>query len=56
MILDCPLRNVEYMISAEMDKMNTGISTDYMLWLGNMINKQKLGLSVMFLLNKVAVF
>ena len=45
MILDCPLGNVEYMISAEMDKMNTGISTDYMLWLGNMINKQKLGFS-----------
>lgn len=45
MILDCPLGNVEYMISAEMDKMNTGIPTDYMLWLGNMINKQKLGFS-----------
>ena len=45
MILDCPLGNVEYMISAEMDKMNTGIPTEYMLWLGNMINKQKLGFS-----------
>jgi len=45
MILDCPLGNVEYMISAEMDKMNIGIPTDYMLWLGNMINKQKLGFS-----------
>lgn len=45
MILDCPLGNVEYMISAEMDKMNTGIPTDYMLWLGNMVNKQKLGFS-----------
>lgn len=45
MILDCPLGNVEYMISAEMDRMNTGIPTDYMLWLGNMINKQKLGFS-----------
>ena len=45
MILDCPLGNVEYMISAEMDRMNTGIPTDYMLWLGNIINKQKLGFS-----------
>lgn len=45
MILDCPLGNVEYMISTEMDKMNTGIPTDYMLWLGNIVNKQKLGFS-----------
>ncbi|MBR2241412.1 MAG: alpha/beta fold hydrolase [Clostridia bacterium] len=45
MILDCPLGNVEYMISTELDKMNTGIPTDYMLWLGNLVNKQKLGFS-----------
>jgi hypothetical protein len=45
LILDCPLGNVEYMISTEMDEMNTGIPTEYMLWLGNKINEQKLGFS-----------
>lgn len=45
MILDCPLGNVEYMISTELDKMNIGIPTDYMLWLGNLVNKQKLDFS-----------
>lgn len=42
-ILDCPLGNAEYMISNEMEKMNIGIPVDYMLWWGNVVNKQKLG-------------
>ena len=45
MILDCPLGNVEYMISTEIDRMNTGIPTNYMLWVGNIVNKQRLGFS-----------
>ncbi|MCR5249814.1 MAG: alpha/beta fold hydrolase [Lachnospiraceae bacterium] len=45
MILDCPLGNVEYMISSELDRMDLGIPTEYMLWLGNIFNKQKLGFS-----------
>ncbi|MBQ8984184.1 MAG: alpha/beta fold hydrolase [Lachnospiraceae bacterium] len=45
MILDCPLGNVEYMISAEMEKMDTGIPTEYMLWLGDILNRQRLGFS-----------
>ena len=44
-ILDCPLGNAEYMITQELEKMNTGIPTDYMLWLGDTITKQKLGFS-----------
>lgn len=44
-ILDCPLGNAEYMITQELEKMNTGIPTDYMLWLGDIITNQKLGFS-----------
>lgn len=45
LILDCPLGNAEYMITTELEKMNTGIPTDYMLWLGDTITKHKLGFS-----------
>lgn len=45
MILDCPLGDVEYMISAELNKMNLGIPTEYMIWCSDIINKNELGFS-----------
>ncbi|MGN0026560.1 MAG: alpha/beta hydrolase [Clostridium sp.] len=42
-ILDCPVSNMEYMIKVELEKMNIGIPTDYLLYTGNMVNKMKLG-------------
>lgn len=45
MILDCPLGDVEYMISAELKEMDLGIPIDYMLWCGDVINKSELGFS-----------
>lgn len=42
-ILDCPVSNMEYMIKVQLEIMNIGIPTNYLLYTGNMVNKMKLG-------------
>lgn len=44
-ILDCPMSNFSYMISTEMEEMDTGIPVHFMLSMGNIITKMKLGFS-----------
>lgn len=44
-ILDCPVSNMKYMIKTNIDQMNVGIATDYMVSMGSIINKMKLGFS-----------
>lgn len=44
-ILDCPMSNISYMISTEMEQMDIGIPIDFMLSMGNIITKMKLGFS-----------
>lgn len=45
MILDCPVGNMEWMVSEEMKSMDMGIPLEYMIWAGNMMNKITLGFS-----------
>lgn len=44
-ILDCPISDMSYMLSTEMEGMNTGIPIDFLMSLGNMTTKIKLGFS-----------
>lgn len=44
-ILDCPMSNMNYMLSTEMDKMDIGIPVDFMMSMGNIATKMKLGFS-----------
>ena len=44
-ILDCPVSNFEYMIKEEMKEMNIGIPISFMLCMGNITTKLKLGFS-----------
>lgn len=44
-ILDSPLSNVSYMISTELEKMNMSIPTSFMMKMGNIATKMKLGFS-----------
>lgn len=44
-ILDCPISNMSYMLSTEMEKMEIGIPVDFMMFMGNLITKAKLGFS-----------
>lgn len=44
-ILDCPVSNMKYMLSTEMEKMDIGIPIDFMMSMGNVITKMKLGFS-----------
>lgn len=44
-ILDCPMSNMSYMLSTEMGKMDIGIPVDFMMSMGNIITKMKLGFS-----------
>ena len=44
-ILDCPMSNINYMITTEMEQMDTGIPVDFMLSMGSVITKMKLGFS-----------
>lgn len=43
MILDCPVSEMNYMIEVEIEKLNIGLPTGYMLKCGSIVNKQKLG-------------
>lgn len=42
-ILDSPMSNISYMIATEMEQMDTGIPVDFMLSMGSVITKIKLG-------------
>ena len=42
-ILDCPMSNMSYMLSTEMEKMDIGIPVDFMIFTGNIVTKLKLG-------------
>lgn len=44
-ILDCPVSSMESMVAAELGNMKIGIPVKYMMFCGNIINKQKLGFS-----------
>ena len=44
-ILDCPMSNMSYMLSTEMEKMDIGIPVDFMMLMGSMTTKMKLGFS-----------
>jgi dipeptidyl aminopeptidase/acylaminoacyl peptidase len=44
-ILDCPISNMSYMLSTEMEGMNTGIPIDFLMSMGNITTKIKLGFS-----------
>jgi len=44
-ILDCPISSMSYMLSTEMEGMNTGIPIDFLMSMGNMATKMKLGFS-----------
>ena len=44
-ILDCPMSNMSYMLSTEMEKMDIGIPVDFMMFTGNIVTKLKLGFS-----------
>lgn len=44
-ILDCPVSDMEYMITTEMEEMDIGIPMTYLIFTGNMVNKIKLGFS-----------
>lgn len=44
-ILDCPVSNMKYMLSTEMEKMDIGIPIDFMMSMGNVVTKMKLGFS-----------
>ena len=44
-ILDCPMSNMKYMLSTEMERMDIGIPIDFMMSMGNVITKMKLGFS-----------
>jgi fermentation-respiration switch protein FrsA (DUF1100 family) len=43
--LDCPVSNMEWMISDQMKSMEIGIPIEYMMWCGNIINSFRLGFS-----------
>lgn len=43
--LDCPVSNMEWMISEEMKGMEIGIPIEYMMWCGNIVNNFRLGFS-----------
>ena len=44
-ILDCPMSNMKYMFSTEMERMDIGIPTAFMMSMGNIATKMKLGFS-----------
>lgn len=44
-ILDCPVSSMEAMLTAEMERMDTGIPIGYMLFCGNVVNNLKLHFS-----------
>lgn len=44
-ILDCPVSSMEWFIKDELENMNMGIPTSYLVWSGNLINKMRLGFS-----------
>ena len=44
-ILDCPVSNMKYMLSTEMERMDIGIPTTFMISMGNIATKMKLGFS-----------
>ncbi len=43
LILDCPVRDMQWMVEEEMRKMDIGLPIPYMTFCGNMINKKELG-------------
>ena len=45
LVLDCPVSNMEWMLSKEVKSMEIGIPIDYMMWCGNIVNNIKLGFS-----------
>nr|WP_152805948.1 alpha/beta hydrolase [Alkalibaculum sporogenes] len=44
-ILDCPVSNMRYLISREMEKMNMDLPVNFMMAMGNLVTKAKLGFS-----------
>ena len=42
-VLDCPVSSMRYMLKNEIEDMNTGMPIDYLLSIGNFVNKIKLG-------------
>ena len=44
-ILDCPISNMRYMLSTQMESMDIGIPVNFMMFMGNMATKMKLGFS-----------
>lgn len=44
-VLDCPVSSMESMVETELENMEIGIPVKYMVFCGNIINKQKLGFS-----------
>lgn len=44
-VLDSPVSSMESMVAAELGNMNIGIPVKYMMFCGNIINRQKLGFS-----------
>lgn len=45
LVLDCPLGGIQRMIRAEMDNMDTGLPTDYLITLGNWSTRVMFGFS-----------
>jgi len=44
-ILDCPVSNMRYLISTEMEEMDMDLPVDFMMAMGNLVTKAKLGFS-----------
>jgi len=44
-ILDCPINNMRYMFSTEMERMDIGIPIVFLMSMGNIVTKMKLGFS-----------
>lgn len=44
-ILDCPISDMSYMLSSELKEMDIGIPVDFMMFMGNLFTKVKLGFS-----------
>ncbi|WP_353097176.1 alpha/beta hydrolase [Tissierella praeacuta] len=44
-ILDCPVSDMAYMISTKMEEMDMGISVSFLMSMGDVVNKMKLGFS-----------
>ncbi|GAA0086547.1 alpha/beta hydrolase [Clostridium sp. CTA-7] len=44
-ILDSPISNMSYMISTQMESMDAGIPVGFMMFMGNIVTKAKLGFS-----------